>query len=124
MRIEVAVQRAIASALSNPFGAREVPFQSQLRAIHFHTLEVPRRAASEVVVADANFLQVADLNGLHHEFVRLIALELVRVGLALLQGNDARVVLFAEEDDEDVGVGASSPLVTGDHVNMVRCCGS
>lgn len=123
MRIKVAEQRPISIVLADPVCAGEVPLEAQLRTIHLHSFQVPGSSTSEIIVSNADLLEVADFNGFNHELVGLISFELILVGLALLQMDGPSVVLFPEKYDGNIGIGAGAPFIAGDHMHVVRCCG-
>lgn len=122
MRIEVAEQGPISIVLADPVCAREVPLEAQLGTINLHSFQVPGGSTSEIIVSNANLLEIADFNGFNHKLVCLISFEFIFVGLALLQMDGASVVLFPEKYDGNISIGAGAPFIAGDHMHVVRCC--
>ena len=91
---------------------------------NFDAIEVPRGAATFVIMTNLQFLKFAQLYGCHVENVFLVPLELVNVA-RVAQLAFAAVPELPSHRNEHVGVGPGPPLVTGEHsYSVVNLCNS
>jgi len=87
------------------------------RVGHLHALQVPAAARARVVVLHGDPQQLAHVQHLQHEAVRVAALK--QVAEVLPELPLARVAVHTVDGDEDVGVGARLLHVAGDHDDLV-----
>lgn len=87
------------------------------RVRHLHALQVPPAVAAAVVVLHLDPQQLPEVQHLQDEAVRAASLE--KVAQLLPQLPLARVAVGAVDGEEDVGVGARTLRVPGDHDDFV-----